>query len=202
MQTQIYRKDRDRIEAGINGKYRKVAKSPEGLFKYPTGKAGLEKLGYDTGLTGTLPDTVIESYCGVGNPFSMGPISKGDAVLDIGCGAGIDTILAGIMAGPAGEAVGVDLTAEMVERAESNLKLTGLKNVTFQIASGEKLPFEDNRFDVVISNGVINLIPDKSAAVKEIMRVLKPGCRVMIADQTLSGPLQSDIKDRIDKWSQ
>ncbi|NOY69171.1 MAG: methyltransferase domain-containing protein [Deltaproteobacteria bacterium] len=201
MQPRISRKDRDRILAGIHKKYRKVADSPEGLFKFPTGKAGLKGLGYAPELIRALPEKVAASYCGVGNPFSIGAIHKDESVLDIGCGAGVDTIFAGLMAGPAGKAVGIDLTAEMLRRAEANLALTDLKNITFKRASGEKLPFEDSRFDVVISNGAINLIPDKDAAVKEAMRVLKPNGRLMIADQILKGGINPDKRERIDKWA-
>ncbi len=202
MQTRLSRKDKDQIEAAIHGKYRKVAKNPEGLFQYPTGRAGLETLRYDPKLIEALPDTVTNAYCGVGNPFSLGTVNPGDAVLDIGCGAGVDTLLAGMMAGATGTAVGIDLTAEMLRRAEVNLALTDLKNITFVMASGEKLPFEDNIFDVVISNGAMNLIPDKAGTLKETIRVLKPGGRLMIADQTLKGPLQTDERERIDKWAQ
>lgn len=202
MQTQISQKDKDRIKSGIHEKYEKVARNPEGLFKYPTGRAGMEGLNYDPELMEALPDIVINTYCGVGNPFSIGPVHTGEVVLDIGCGAGVDTLLAGKMTGPDGIAVGIDLTSEMLERAEKNLELTDLKNVDFQEASGEDIPFEDNHFDVVISNGVINLIPDKPAALKEIIRVLKPGGRLMIADQILKGSLETDEKKRIDKWAQ
>ncbi len=202
METRISQNDKDRIEVGIRSKYVKVAQSPEGLFKYPTGRAGLEALQYDPALIRTLPADVAASYCGVGNPFSLGPINEGEAVLDIGCGAGVDTLMAATIAGPTGEAVGIDLTAEMLQRAEANLALTDLKNVTFKKASGEKLPFEDSHFDVVISNGVINLIPDKAATLKEAFRVLKPGSRLMIADQILVGRLPTDMKKRIDKWAQ
>ena len=201
METHISQKDKSRIEAGIRGKYVKVAQSPEGLFKYPTGRTGLETLEYNPKLIQALPEDVVASYCGVGNPFSLGPVNAGEAVLDIGCGAGVDTILAAMMVGPAGKAIGVDIVPEMLQRATENLKATDLKNVTFQRTSGEELPFEDNTFDVVTSNGVINLIPDKAATLKEAMRVLKPGGRLIIADQTLSGPLQSDIDDQIDKWA-
>jgi arsenite methyltransferase len=202
METRISQNDKDRIEVGIRSKYVKVAQSPEGLFKYPTGRAGLEALQYDPELIRTLPEAVTASYCGVGNPFSLGPINEGEAVLDIGCGAGVDTLMAATIAGPTGEAVGIDLTAEMLQRAEANLALTDLKNVIFEKASGEKLPFEDSHFDVVISNGVINLIPDKAATLKEALRVLKPGGRLMIADQILAGPLPAELKERIDKWAQ
>jgi arsenite methyltransferase len=202
METQISQKDKDQIEAGIRSKYVKVAENPEGLFKYPTGRAGLEALDYDPGLIRALPEAVIASYCGAGNPFSLGQINQGLAVLDIGCGAGVDTILAAMMAGPSGKAVGVDIVPEMLQRAEENLKMTDLKNVIFKKASGEKLPFEDSSFDVVISNSVINLIPDKVGTLKEAMRVLKPDGRLMIADQIMVGRLQRDIKARLASWFQ
>jgi SAM-dependent methyltransferase len=202
MESQISQKDKSKIEAGIRGKYVKVAQSPDGLFKYPTGRAGLETLKYDPTLIQSLPDDVAASFCGVGNPFSLGPVNAGEAVLDIGCGTGVDTLLAAMMAGPSGKAGGVDIVPEMLQRAEENLKMTDLKNVSFQKASGEKLPFEDNRFDVVISNGVINLIPDKATTLKEAFRVLKPGGRLMIADQILVGDLPNKLKTRIKKWSQ
>lgn len=202
MEAQISQKDKDQIEAGIRSKYIKVADSPEGLFKYPTGRAGLEALGYDPGLIRALPEAIIASYCGAGNPFSLGPVNEGVAVLDIGCGAGVDTILAAMMAGPSGKATGVDIVPEMLRRAEENLKMTDLKNVIFKKASGEKLPFEDNSFDVLISNSVINLIPDKVGTLKEAMRVLKPGGRLMIADQIMVGRLQKDIKARLASWFQ
>ena len=201
MKTQISQEDKKRIEAVIREKYTKFAASPEGLFEYPTGKTGLDALNYDKELIRLLPDSVKESYCGVGNPFSLGPVNESEAVLDIGCGAGVDTLIAAMMAGPAGKAVGIDLTDEMLQRAEANLGQTDLKNVTFKKASGEELPFEDNSFDVVTSNGAINLIPDKTATMKEIMRVLKPEGRLMIADQILTGPMEPDIKVRIDKWA-
>ncbi len=202
MELQISPKDKDRIEAGIRDKYTKVANSPEGLFKYPTGRAGLETLKYNPALIQSLSESVASSYCGVGNPFSLGTINKGEAVLDIGCGAGVDTIFAAMMTGPTGTAAGVDIVPEMLKRAEENLKLTELENVTFQKVSGEKLPFEDNSFDVVISNGVINLIPDKTTTLKETLRVLKPSGRAMIADQSLIGAIPADMNSRINKWFQ
>jgi arsenite methyltransferase len=202
MEVQISQKEKNQIEAGIRSKYAKVAESPEGLFKYPTGRAGLEALGYDPGLIRALPEAVTASYCGTGNPFSLGPINEGEAVLDIGCGAGVDTILAAMMTSPSGKVAGVDIVPEMLHRAEENLRMMDLKNVNFEKASGEKLPFEDDSFDVVISNSVINLIPDKVGTLKETMRVLKPCGRLMIADQIMVGRLQKDIKARLANWFQ
>ena len=202
MVYQITTEDLEKIEAGIREKYLKVAKNPEGQFKYPTGKKGLKALHYDKSLIDKLPDGLAATYCGVGNPFSLGKINTGEQVLDIGCGAGVDTILASMMTGPTGNVVGVDIVPEMLQQAEKNLMMTDLKNVSFKRTSGEKLPYPVDTFDVVISNGVINLIPDKEAALTEIFRVLKPGGRLMMADQVDSGNVQKDIKVRLANWFQ
>jgi arsenite methyltransferase len=202
MDPQITRDDLKKIEAGIREKYINVSKSPEGQFTYPTGKKGLEALHYDKALLDQLPEAVVASYCGVGNPFSLGKINPGEEILDIGCGAGVETILAVMMTGETGRAVGVDIVPEMLERAEANLEMTGLQNVSFQKASGENLPFPENSFDVAISNGAINLIPDKEATLSEILRVLKPGGRLMVADQVTAGAVQKDLKARVTSWFQ
>jgi len=202
MSSQLSAQDREQINAGIREKYNKVAITPAGHFKYPTGRDGLKGLHYDDKLIANLPDAVADSFCGVGNPFSLGKISQGEQILDIGCGAGVDTILAALIAGLKGSAVGVDIVPEMIARAESNLQMIDLDNVNFQKTSGENLPFADDTFDVVISNGVINLIPDKEAAMSEIIRVLKPGGRLMVADQVAAGSVQKDIKARLANWFQ
>jgi arsenite methyltransferase len=202
METQISQKDKDRIEVGIRGKYVKVAQSPEGHFKYPTGRAGLETLKYDSALIQLLPEAVAASYCGVGNPFSLGEIREGESILDIGCGAGVDAILAAMIVGPSGKVVGIDMVPEMLERAKANLQMTDLNNLTFIEDSAENLNFPDNTFDVVISSGVINLIPDKESALTEIIRVLKPGGRLMVADQIAAGSVQKDLNARLANWFQ
>lgn len=192
--------DKKRIEESIRGKYAKAARSPEGLFKYPTGLAGLRALNYDWKIIQTLPEAVAASYCGVGNPFLLGSIREAEAVLDIGCGAGVDTIVAALMVGPRGTVTGIDLVPEMLAQARENAKMMGLRNVTYVETSAEKMPFPDGDFDVVISNGVFNLIPNKGSALAEAVRVLKPGGRFMIADQVLVGQLPKDKKARIKSW--
>lgn len=200
MENDLTRSDLDAIKAGIRRKYSEVAKSPEGQFPYPTGRKGLEALKYDQDLIDRLPDAVASSFCGVGNPFSLGKINAGEHILDLGCGAGVDTHLAAMMAEPDGSAVGVDMVPEMITRAESNLKMTGMTNVRFQTAAAETLPYPDRAFDVVISNGVINLIPDKEGVLAEIKRILKPGGRLMVADQIAVGSVQTDVRARLANW--
>ena len=200
MQTQFTREDRKKINNSIRLKYSKVSVNPKGLFKFPTGRAGLEALNYDPDVVRSLPEDAVASYCGVGNPFSLGPIHKGEVVLDIGCGGGVDTLAAAIMVGPRGEAVGIDLVAEMLARARKNLGETHLTNVSFREATAEELPFPNESFDVVLSNGVFNLIPDKERALAEVFRVLKPRGRLMIADQVLADQIQKDKKTMLDNW--
>ncbi len=180
------------IKEGIRKKYKRVATSPEGNFQYPTGRAGLEKQNYDPEILRNFPEKVLASYCGVGNPFSLASIPKGASILDIGCGAGVDSLVAAAIVGPEGKVIGIDLIPEMVKRAKENLQKAALSNVTFQEGSGEDLPFPDGTFDAVISNGVFNLIPDKKKALQEAVRVLKPGGLFLLADQILMGEIPKD----------
>lgn len=202
MSSQVSAEDRVQINAGIREKYNKVAATPAGHFKYPTGQEGLKRLHYDDKQIADLPDTLAESFCGVGNPFSLGKISLGERVLDIGCGAGVDSILAALIVGPKGSVVGVDIVPEMIARAEYNRRLIDLDHVHFQKTSGENLPFAADTFDVVISNGAINLIPDKEAAMSEVLRVLKPAGRLLMADQIAAGNVQKDLQARFANWFQ
>jgi len=201
MENELTAQDKQRIEESIRGKYLKVAASPEGLFRYPTGRAGLEALDYAMDMVGDLPEPVAAAYCGVGNPFTSGPIREDEAVLDIGCGAGVDAIIAAKLTGPSGTVTGIDLVPEMLARARENARLAGVDNVTFRESSAEQLPFPDNSFDVVISNGVFNLVVDKVKALGEVLRVLKPGGRFMLADQVLAGELPKETKARVENWA-
>ncbi len=200
MDVELTPQERQWIEESIRRKYVKVAVSPEGQFRYPIGRAGLEALHYDPDLIRLLPESVTASHCGVGNPFSLGPIHPGDIVLDIGCGAGVDTIFAAWMAGPSGKVTGIDLVPEMLERAKENARLSSV-NINFLQGMAEDLLFDDNTFDVVISNGVFNLVVDKVKALSEVYRVLKPGGRFMLADQALAGELPKETKARVENWA-
>ena len=201
MATELTSQDKQQIATNIRAKYGRVAVTPAGQFRYPTGRAGLEALGYDPEILKTLPEPVAASYCGVGNPFTLGPIREGEAVLDLGCGAGVDAIIAARLTGPSGAVTGIDLVPEMLAKAKEHASLAGVDNLLFRESSAEQVPFPDNSFDVVISNGVFNLVVDKVTALGEVFRVLKPGGRFMLADQVLSGELPKETKARVENWA-
>ena len=175
------------VRSSICEKYQKVAISPVGYFKYPTGEGSALGLGYPAQIVGTLPADVRARFVGVGNPFALGAVRPGDAVLDLGCGAGFDALVAALAVGPTGRVAGVDLSPEMLAVAESGRAAAGLSTVEFRQADVEALPFPDASFDVALSNGVLNLIPDKPAALREVFRVLKPGGRLQACDMGLVG---------------
>ena len=175
------------IRQGITEKYRKVAVSPQGLFKYPTGEQSAIGLGYPPDLLRAIPPDVRERFVGVGNPFALGSIRPGEEVLDLGCGAGFDAFIAAQLVGPAGRVVGIDLSPEMIAVAEAGLEAADFSNVEFRPARVEDLPFPEESFDVALSNGVLNLIPDKPRALGEVFRILRPGGRLQACDIGLVG---------------
>ncbi len=192
-----------RIREGIKTKYSQVATSGAACcFNYPTGMAGIRLQGYPLELVQDFPPKLLESFCGVGNPFSLGPINQGDSVLDIGCGAGFDAFVAARITGPQGRVVGLDVTPEMVDRARAYQALLKLPQVGFQAGEAEALPFPDHDFDVVISNGALNLTLNKEQALKEAHRVLKPGGRFMVADMVLVAALPEGQGDQVANWYQ
>jgi SAM-dependent methyltransferase len=193
--------DIDRLRAEVKLKYRDVATDPTKGFHFHTGRPLARMLDYPMALVDELPDQVVESFAGVNNPFSMGDLRPGERVLDIGSGAGFDSVLAAQMVGPDGHVTGVDMTPEMRDKATSNAARMGLQNVNYVDGLAESLPLGDSSVDVVISNGVINLCVDKLAVYKEIHRVLKPGGRLQIADVVVQKPLPDDAVHDIDLWT-
>jgi arsenite methyltransferase len=192
-----------KVRQGIKEKYDRVAAAGAGgCFRYPTGKAGMEIQSYPQELINNFPPEVPAAFCGVGNPFSLGSFDPGDAVLDIGCGAGVDSLVAAHLVGAGGTVVGLDVTPAMIERARAHQARLGLANVTFQVGEAEALPFPDASFDVVISNGVFNLTLNKEKALKEAHRVLKPGGRLRLADMVLVAALPPEKSDKVENWFQ
>lgn len=148
-----------------------------------------------------LPDDVLDTFCGVGNPLALESIHSGEKVLDIGCGAGLDMILASRLVGPAGRVCGIDLTPEMVEKARANFVRAGVNNANAVVAGSEAIPYDNDAFDVVISNGVLNLSPLKERSFREIFRVLKPGGRLRFADIVLKEDLPAELANSLEAWS-
>ncbi len=159
-------------------------------------------MGYDPAVIESAPARFIESYCGVGNPFSLGKINPGSAILDFGCGAGFDLFVAGKLVGENGRVCGIDLTEEMVQRASENLTLAGVANFEIKKVDSEAIPYDNHSFDVVISNGVINLSPSKQTTFREIYRVLKPGGKLRFADVVLENELPPNLAGSAEAWSQ
>ena len=194
--------DAGAIREAVRKKYVDVAQSAEGKFAYPTGRRGALALGYDPSIIEDLPDGVLASFCGVGNPFALGPIERGAAVLDVGCGAGVDVIVASRLVGSAGRVCGIDMTPAMAERARANIQRAGVTSAEVQVSGAESIPYPDASFDVVISNGVINLSPVKEEVFREIFRVLRPGGRLQFADIVVNQALPPEVANSLEAWSQ
>jgi len=192
---------RAEIRRAIRAKYRQAAGSTAGLFAYATGAEGARALGYDADVVARAPAEVMQSFCGVGNPLALGAVGAGEVVLDVGCGAGFDVFVASGMVGAAGKVVGVDLTPEMISGAAASLGRVGAKNVEFHEGAAEEIPCADTSMDVVVSNGVLNLSPQKDRTFAEIYRVLKPGGRLQFADIVLDDTLPQETVGNLEAWS-
>ena len=184
----------------IKKTYACVSNEPETDFIFPTGRVWAQDLGYPEELA-RVPDASAESFAGVANPFSLGRLEPAERVLDLGCGAGTDSLVAAQMVAPEGRVVGIDMTPEMLAKARGSASEMAAENVEFVEGEAERLPFPDESFDVVISNGVIDLIPDKDAVFAELFRVLLPGGRIQIADVTIENPVSEEGRRNIDLWT-
>ena len=191
--------DVELLKREIKKTYASVSQEPAKDFVFPTGRPWAEDLGYPEELA-NVPDTAVESFTGVANPFSLGRLAPGERVLDLGCGAGTDSLVAAQMVGQSGRVTGIDMTPEMLAKARASAAEMGA-NVEFVEGEVERLPFADGSFDVVISNGVIDLVPDKDAVFGEIFRVLAPGGRIQIADVTIQNPVSEEGRRDIDLWT-
>ena len=192
--------DVERLRCEIRREYAEVATHPEKGLHFNTGRPLAEMLGYDDAWLEGIPETAIESFAGTGNPFALEEIRSGERVLDVGSGAGMDSLIAAQMAGSMGHVIGVDMTTEMLTKARKAAVAAGLHNVEFRPGYAEVLPVPNEWADVVIANGVINLCPDKPAVFRELYRALKPGGR-LIGDLAVQTPVPEAAKRDIALWT-
>jgi len=193
--------DPDTLRQQVRGKYREVALDPGASFHFHTGRGLASRLGYEAGEVDALPDRAVESFAGVGNPFSLRRLAPGERVVDVGSGGGFDSFIAAAQVGPGGHVVGIDMTAEMLDKSRQTAAALGLGHVQFRDGLAEAIPVEDAWADVVISNGVINLCADKQAVFAEIFRVLRPGGRLQFADIANGRPVPAGAVRDIDLWT-
>jgi arsenite methyltransferase len=193
--------DINQLRSAIQSEYESVALKPEQGFHFHTGRKLAGMLGYQEDWLEGVPGKAIESFAGMGNPFSLGELNPGEFVVDVGSGAGIDSLIASRMVSPGGQVIGVDMTPVMVEKARQAAQESGQDNVTFRQGYGEELPVDDDWADVVISNGVLNLMPDKTAGLQEMVRVLKPDGRIQIGDILVQKEVPLSAKRDIELWS-
>ena len=193
--------DVDVLRAEIRKTYTDVSDDREQEFIFPTGRAWAQELDYPEPELSRVPDASVESFAGVANHWLLGRIEPRRVVLDLGCGAGTDLLIAAQMTGADGRVIGVDMTAAMLGRARASAEEMGLRNVELHESLIESLPLEDASVDIVISNGVIDLVPDKEAVLDEIDRVLRPGGRLQVADVVIHHEVSEDARRRIDLWT-
>jgi SAM-dependent methyltransferase len=189
------------LRASVREKYREVALHPDGDFHFHTGRPLAALLGYDGEFAGTLPDRAVESFAGVANPFSLRPLGAGDRVVEVGSGGGFDSIVAAHFVGPEGHVVGIDMTPEMLAKSQETARQLDLGHVEFREGLAEDLPVDDGWADVVISNGVLNLVADKAQAFAEIYRVLRPGGHLQFADIAVGQRVPAEAVCNIDLWT-
>lgn len=193
--------DVETLREAIRDEYAEVAENPEKGFHFHTGRPLAKKLGYSDDLIAAVPESSIPSLAGTGNPFSLGQIASGEKVVDVGSGAGFDSFIAAHLVGERGQVIGVDMTDEMLAKARASASQAGVGNVEFRQGLAESLPVDSEWADLVISNGVVNLCPDKRAVFEEMHRVLKPGGRIQIGDIIVQEAVPNSAKEDIDLWT-
>jgi len=193
--------DVEALRQAIRDEYAVVARNPEQGFHFHTGRPLAQLLGYDDTWLDGMPEGALASFAGTGNPFRLGKLLPGERVVDVGCGAGFDSLIAARMVGAEGSVIGVDMTPAMLAKARQSAAEAGIAEVTFCEGYAEPLPVPAGWANVVISNGVLNLVPDKAAALAEMARVLKPGGHVQIADILVQEPVAESAKRQIDLWT-
>jgi SAM-dependent methyltransferase len=193
--------DTARLRAEVRAKYREVAVDPGATYHFHTGRTLAARLGYDLATVDALDPRLVESFAGVGNPFSLRPLAEGEVVVDVGAGGGFDSFLAATDVGASGRVIGVDMTPEMLARSRQLALELGITNVEFLEGYAEALPVADGTADVVMSNGVINLCPDKRQVFDEIKRVLRPGGVLQFADIANGRPVPAEALRDIDLWT-
>jgi arsenite methyltransferase len=193
--------DVDVLRRAIRDEYAEVAACPTKGFHFHTGRPLAERLGYSPEEIGAVPEGSLESFAGVGNPFVFGRLQPGETVLDVGSGAGFDSLIAARQVGPGGRVIGVDMTDAMLEKAWAGARVAGLEHIEFRKGLAEELPLDGASVAVVISNGVINLCPDKEVVYRELFRVLRPGGRLQIADIIVQKEVPQGAKEDIDLWT-
>jgi arsenite methyltransferase len=201
LERRLNAEEEESIRRTVKAKYRAVAERTQETFPYPVGRDSALNLGYERRWIESIPQEVVERFVGVGNPFTIDRPRNGERVLDVGCGCGFDTYVASILVGARGTAVGVDLTPEMLEVARRGLVTWTPHNIEFTEGSAEQLPFDDATFDLVISNGALNLVPDKDAAFRELSRVLRLGGRLVMADVLVDERIPDEVLAEKDAWS-
>lgn len=193
--------DTETLRNAIRSEYTEVAEHPGKGFHFHTGRRLTRIVGYRDEWLNGVSEPAIESFAGTGNPFAMGELAAGERVVDVGSGGGIDSLIAARMVGPTGQVVGIDMTPAMLEKARAAAAESGVDNVEFREGYMEQLPVPDGWADVVVSNGVLNLAPDKQGALGEMFRVLRPGGRLQIADILVSRAVPEGAKRNIELWT-
>jgi SAM-dependent methyltransferase len=200
MSSALENVDEMHIKTAVAHKYGKVATSPQSRFEFPVGRAFAESVGYLPEVLSQLPSSLWESFTGAGNPQSFIDILPGETIIDLGCGAGLDVYLYAKATGAKGKVYGIDISYEMITKAEKNMSLMGMQNTKFCWVSVDKIPLPDSSIDLITANGIYNLSPDKAAVMKEVLRLLKPGGRTIFAEIVLKEELPKENRRNMNDW--